>query len=51
VNGSEIGSFSWAQDGTNAMNVFGELATVREHAVDIARQLGGVFKSADEIDG
>ena len=51
VDGSNLGSFSWARDDSNAVCVFGELTSIRDHAVEIANQLGGVFKLADEIDG
>src|SRR4029077_21220626 len=44
VAGSKIGTMSWAQDGTNRIAVEGDARLVEPIAIEVASELGGVYR-------
>jgi hypothetical protein len=46
VNGKDVGTMSWAMDDSNLIHVYGEPDAVIPVAHELARTLGGRFKSA-----
>ncbi len=50
INGRHVGSFHWSENEENVVSVWGDLAHVRPVAEEIARELGGVLLTADELE-
>jgi hypothetical protein len=48
VDGQEVGVMSWALDGSNLINVFGQPQTVVPLAREIAKALGGRFRASTD---
>ena len=50
TEGRHVGSFDWSQNDENVVSVWCDLAHVRPVAEEIARELGGVFLTVDELE-
>jgi hypothetical protein len=43
VDGAEVGTMTWAQDGSHQISVEGDVALVEPIALEVASKLGGVY--------
>ena len=47
VNGEKVGAMTWAQDGTNRIDVEGTRGLVEPVAIEVAAELAGTFRSGE----
>ena len=49
LDGQDVGLFCWAENEENVLVVSGDLMMLRHVAEEIAQDLGGVFRTSDEL--
>jgi hypothetical protein len=47
VAGTKVGTMTWAQDGTNRIAVNGDAGLVEPVALEVASELGGVYRRGE----